>query len=169
MATYDDQGLHPEARRRLGDRGWRLAHSVWMIPALVGLGALSWVSLVYVAARTRRPAWIALAAALVVGGVVAGFWPEDESNTQGGLLLFVWAAAVVSAFILRPAYLRWRAARDLPATGHAGEPGQAGQPHACWPTATSDGPQDSVQQPGQADRPGSGPVFGPDGRWRTPE
>lgn len=154
MVGYED-GLQPDARRRLESRGWRLRHSLWMLAAFLGIGALSWVSLVYVAARTRRPKWMALAAAFVVAGGIAGFWPDDESNTAGGLLVFVWAAAIVTAFVLRPGYLRWRASQDLPAPRQA-----AG--------ATPPGPQDTV--PPDGGRPGAtGPVFGADGRWTTPE
>lgn len=83
-------------------------HSLWMIPTLLGLGALSWVSFVYLAARMTTPRTVALAAGLTVAGLIAGFWPAADTDTRGVLLVFTWAAAVVSAFIVNPAYYRHR-------------------------------------------------------------
>lgn len=93
---------------------WRLRHSAWMLAPLLSLGALAWVGFVYVAARTLKPTYVALAGFFLVAGGLAGFWPDDANNTQGGLLIFVWAAAIVTAFIINPGYLRWRAMRGLP-------------------------------------------------------
>lgn len=139
------------AQERLANPWWRLRHSAWMLGPLLGLGALSWVGLVYVAARTRRTTWIALAAGFFVAGGVAAFWPVGTDNTQGGLLVFVWAAAVVTAFIINPSYLRWRAGRALPT-----------------PTESAPvGPQDTVRPHGSGGQ-ARGPVFGPSGRWENP-
>lgn len=147
------------AQERLANPWWRLRHSAWMLAPLLSLGALAWVGFVYVAARTRKPAWVALAGFFLVAGAVAAFWPDDADNTQGGLLVFVWAAAIVTAFIINPGYLRWRAGRGLPAEPAARAAGPLFDPGA------GDGPQDTVRRPGQA----RGPVFGESGRWETPE
>lgn len=124
-------------------------HSLWMTPALLGLGALSWVSFVYLAARMTTPRTVALAAGLTVAGLITGFWPAADIDTRGVLLVFTWAAAVVSAFIVNPAYHRHRWVRDgrcrcgsaslqgrgdpsgvQPATGGAGHPHAPYAPHA---------------------------------------
>lgn len=161
------------ARERLANPWWRLRHSAWMIPALIGIGVLAWVSFVYVAARTRRPLYVGIAGFFLVAGALGGFWPDDANNTAGGILVFVWAAAIVTALVINPGYLRWRAARGASdpgvPSGLAGSPGPAGSgaPSASGsaPTAPHDGPQDTIRRPGQA----RGPVFGESGRWETPE
>lgn len=146
------------AQERLANPWWRLRHSAWMLAPLLSIGALGWVGFVYVAARTRKPAWVAIAGLFLVAGAVAAFWPDDRGNTRGGLLVFVWAAAIVTALIINPGYLRWRAARGL----HPATPAASNHPPA---PAWGEGPQDTLHRPGQA----RGPVFGESGRWETPE
>lgn len=144
------------AQERLANPWWRLRHSAWMLAPILSLGALAWVGFVYVAARTLKPAYVAIAGFFLVAGAVAGFWPDDPNNTQGGLLVFVWAAAIVTALVINPGYLRWRAGRGLPAESAA---------NPMSDPAAGQGPQDTVHRPGQA----RGPVFGDNGRWETPE
>lgn len=86
---------------------YRLRHSLWMIPALLGFGALSWVSFVYLAARMRTRGTVAAAVGLVVAGTLGAFYP-GSSSTSGGILVFTWAAGIVLAIILNPAYHRHR-------------------------------------------------------------
>ncbi|GAB96589.1 hypothetical protein BJY21_002394 [Kineosphaera limosa] len=148
------------AGERLASPWWRLRHSAWLLPVLLGLGIFAWVGFVYVAARTRRPSFVALAGFFLVAGAVAGFWPNDADNTGGGVMLFVWAAAIVTALIINPGYLRWRAQCGLPQEGSPAAP-----PAQTWNPSAGDGPQDSLRRPGQA----QGPVFGESGRWETPE
>lgn len=136
--------------------GWKLGHSAWMVPALIGFGIFSWVSFAYVAARTRRQSLIALAVVFFIASAVASFWPEGLENTQAGLLVFVWAAGVVAAFVVNPSWLRWR-------WEHRGSYGFSSGP--ANPPRPS-GPQDDVP-PGREGP--SGPVFGQDGRWHSPE
>lgn len=146
------------AQERLANPWWRLRHSAWMLAPLLSLGALAWVGFVYVAARTLKPTYVALAGFFLVAGGLAGFWPDDANNTQGGLLIFVWAAAIVTAFIINPGYLRWRAMRGLPPQSPTEAP-------PAQPWESPEGPQDTVRRPGHA----TGPVFGESGRWESPE
>lgn len=95
--------------------GWRVRHSLWTLAAPLGLGALSWVSFVYLAARVRRGGLILIAAAFTLAGLAAGVWttvePEGE-QLSGLLLVFTWAAAIVTVIILNSSYARWRWRRD---------------------------------------------------------
>lgn len=141
--------------------GWKLRHSLWMIPALVGLGVIAWVSFTYIAARARRVGWGALAVLFLVAGAVAAFWPDDPNNTQGGLLVFAWAAGIVAALIVNPSWLRWRWEHR-----NAGYPTGPGTPSAHGGHGPAAGPQDHVP-PGRGGGP-TGPVFGQDGQWRFP-
>ena len=153
-------------RRRPTSLGWRFRHSLWMIPAFVGIGALAWVSFVYVAARTRRRSWIGIAAFFVVAGAIAAFMPKTENNVSGGMLVFVWAAAIVTALLLNPSYHEWLARRE-PSGPAASRPAASG-PAASGPTAA--GPQDARPgAPGSTAAGSTGPVFGASGRWEPPE
>lgn len=153
-------------QRRSTSLGWRFRHSLWMIPAFVGIGALAWVSFVYVAARTRRRSWIGIAVFFVVAGAVAAFMPETENNVSGGMLVFVWAAAIVTALLLNPSYHEWLAQRDQSGSTASGP--SASGPSASGSTAT--GPQDTRPGAPGSTAPGStGPVFGASGRWEHPD
>ena len=172
-------------QRRSTSLGWRLRHSLWMIPAFFGLGALGWVSFVYVAARTRRRSWIGIAAFFVIAGAIAAFMPETENNVSGGMLVFVWAAAIVTALLLNPSYHEWLARRDPSvatapgptASSHTASSHTASRHTASSHTGsgrtappTGSGPQDTRPGAGGSSAPGStGPVFGASGRWEPPD
>ncbi|WP_147425207.1 serine/threonine-protein kinase [Bailinhaonella thermotolerans] len=97
--------------------GWKLAHSLWMLPVLL-LGMFTWVSFLYIGARARRRAW------LVWGGVylvlaVTGFaavanTPEDHwlSDAAVGFVLATWVGGVIHAMIVNPERLRLRAMEE---------------------------------------------------------
>lgn len=150
-STHDERLQHPTAQRRLRSRLWRLRHSVWMVPALATIGVFSWVSFGYVAARTRRLSWIAIAAGFFV--VTGAMLLLPAGLDGGGAVVLLWGASILTAFVLNPAYLRWRSARDLPSAASA----------STLHGTPATGPQDRVgPRPGQA----TGPVFGQDGVWR---
>jgi hypothetical protein len=89
--------------------GWKLLHSLWIVPALLfGLG--TWLSFGYIAARHRRLSWLIAAAAYLVLGVTAfaliGSGPEQVKATETGPIqtdigmvigLLAWPAGVLHA------------------------------------------------------------------------
>jgi Protein kinase domain len=102
--------------------GWKLLHSLWMLPALL-FGAGTWLSFAYIAARHRRPAWLLVAAVYLVAEVVAfalvGIAPENEDtigSTCGVIVLLLgWPAGIIHATWVNPTHLRLRAQQDRPA------------------------------------------------------
>lgn len=118
--------------------GWRLRHSLWALAAPLGLGVLSWVSFVYLAARVRRTGLTLVAAVFTVAGLIAGYSsmakPQNE-QLSGLLIVFTWAAAIVTAIILNSSYVRWRWRQDgrcRCATVEDGFPREAGGESAIY-------------------------------------
>jgi hypothetical protein len=113
----------------LADKSWRLRHSAWLLAPILGCGMLSFVGFIYVAIRVQnKKFWIAAA----IGSLgSATIWTvlaltgdlEESSDTASkaaestesmsdlgvGVVMAVWAALLVYAFILNRDYLRWRA------------------------------------------------------------
>lgn len=125
--SYPNTNPHPV--NPLADKSWRLRHSAWLLAPILGCGMLSFVGFIYVAIRVQnKKFWIAAA----IGSLgSATIWTvlaltgdlEESSDTASkaaestesmsdlglGVVLAVWAALLVYAFILNRDYLRWRA------------------------------------------------------------
>jgi hypothetical protein len=104
------------AQSRLARRGWRLRHSAWLLAPILGMGLVSWVGFVYIAARTRRVAWWITALVYTAVGVIAmvlvfsSTGQEDPRLDIGmTLLLLGWLGGTLHAIFLNRDYLRWRA------------------------------------------------------------
>jgi hypothetical protein len=96
---------------------WRVRHSAWMLPVLLGFGFMTWVGFAYIAARARKPIWTAVAvgylAAAVTSVTVSSMEGADSSSVVGGVIGTVtWVVGIVHAFLVRPSWLRWRAHHD---------------------------------------------------------
>ncbi|MFL6056843.1 MAG: serine/threonine-protein kinase [Actinoallomurus sp.] len=100
--------------------GWKLLHSLWMLPTLL-FGMATWLSFGYIAARHRRPTWLVAAVVYLVLAVVAfalvGSAPANKDTPQStagmvlGLLL--WPAGIIHAlWINATTRLRLRAQHD---------------------------------------------------------
>lgn len=59
------QGPLPQRHSPLRSRLWRIWHSLWVLPALTGLGVFTWVSFLYIGMRARRRDWLLFAAGYV--------------------------------------------------------------------------------------------------------
>lgn len=105
---------------RLADRKWRIRHSAWLLAPIFGFGMLSFIGFVYVAFRVRsRKFWIACfvgcagSAFTWIGESIWGSTSDgDKNGTWGaGIMMAVWVALILYAFIINRDYLRWRASR----------------------------------------------------------
>ncbi|MFT4009183.1 MAG: helix-hairpin-helix domain-containing protein [Nocardioidaceae bacterium] len=114
----------------LADRNWRLRHSVWLLPAILCCGLLSFISFIYAAIRVRTKkfwtaalissigsaiAWTAVAllseTSDEVGGATAT--KAGEGGSWGaGIAIAIWAGLLVYGLFLNRDYLRWRAAQE---------------------------------------------------------
>lgn len=122
----------PDTQRKLGNRGWRLRHSAWMLAPIFGLGFVTWVGFAYIGIKARRRDW--WLSAIVYGAVVVIVFafsgsPDDPGTTSsewvGGAIIAAWAAGIAHALLVNKSWLRWRAAHSTP---WYAEPSQAPPP-----------------------------------------
>jgi uncharacterized membrane protein YqaE (UPF0057 family) len=96
----------PRATRRRTP-GWTLRHSLWLVPTFL-LGAGTWLSFGYIAARHHRPSWAVAAVVYLVLAITAfvllgtapdsGNGPLPAQSWAGmSLWLFTWLAGIVHA------------------------------------------------------------------------
>jgi DNA-binding SARP family transcriptional activator len=107
---------HPPAQRRsrLGSRPWRVWHSLWLLPALLGFGVCTWLSFLYIGVRARHRNWLLLAVAYLSGACILAALPNSPSwvVTLGGFwLLTLWGGGAVHAVLVNRSWLRWRSGR----------------------------------------------------------
>jgi hypothetical protein len=95
----------PTRRPRLQSRVWRLWHSAWLLPALLCLGLLTWLSFLYIGLRARRRVWLLSAAGYVAGDVIVG---TVGGSIGGGLAFALWTGGAAHALIVNRSWLRWR-------------------------------------------------------------
>ncbi len=118
---------------------WRLMHSWWLLLPILGLSCLGGFGFLYVGLRARRPAWwIAGIGYLLIGWTAFVLTGEANSESalsdwMAGLVLAVWAASIVHAFLINSSWLKWRA-------GHRPwyaeqPPGGPGSPYPPGPLA----------------------------------
>jgi len=140
---------NPYAANPLADKSWRLRHSAWLLAPILGCGMLSFVGFIYVAIRVQtKKFWIAAAvgslgsAAVWVVLALTGDLEESESTTGKaaestesmsdlglGVVMAVWVALLVYAFVLNRDYLRWRSGMFERRAWYNQPVGQAGQNH----------------------------------------
>lgn len=127
--------------------GWRIQHSLWMLPAIVGLGMVTWASFGYLAARVRRTSYLLLTLWFFIGAVIGIIWTSIEPAGQavsGGFVFLLWAGGILAAVIVNPTYHRWlwreggKCLCDGQGRGFAARPA-----HASSQAASPDGSQSS--------------------------
>lgn len=163
----------PAAAALLADRAWRWRHSTWMLTGLLTCGLLACLGYLYIAIRTRKRVWWALAgvSSLVTVGLFVTSPPSSESGASSaeqptspiyGFLIALALALVVAGFFLNRSWLRWlaeyqgarRASAPPPA---AALPPPAMQPPSPPPTAVAAPPQPpTVPAPQQPPAPPAG-------------
>lgn len=110
---------------RLCDRKWRLRNSAWMLWGILSVGMLAFIGWAYVGIRTRRRAWILIAAGLLIFTVAYAAivtplalpgkgesgTPEQRSiqSTIGGVILVVWLGSTAAGWVANRKWLVWRA------------------------------------------------------------
>ncbi|HEY0023915.1 MAG TPA: helix-hairpin-helix domain-containing protein [Longimicrobium sp.] len=83
--------------------GWELLASWWVLLPLGSLGMLAWAGFLYAGVRTRNRPWIIAAVVYFAAFVYA--LTLDGSNTAGFILIGIWVAGTVHAFVARPEFL----------------------------------------------------------------
>ncbi|MEI6621736.1 MAG: DUF2510 domain-containing protein [Actinomycetes bacterium] len=99
--------------------GWRLLHSLWLLPTILSVGLFAFVSFLYVGIRARKVTWI------VVGGVcfiltVYMLYLSDQSTKAkvplsawgGTLIVVVWIGGTVYGLTINGQWQRWLANRQ---------------------------------------------------------
>jgi Bacterial transcriptional activator domain len=96
----------------LRKRTWRWWHSLWMLPCILGVGILTWVSFLYIGVRARRTRWLRHAAvygaAAVTAVVVSNKGPELAKHGAGLLAVITWIAGMIHASWINREWLHWR-------------------------------------------------------------
>jgi DNA-binding SARP family transcriptional activator len=100
----------------LSSRIWRVWHSLWLLPALLGFGMWTWLSFLYIGMRARRRNWLLMAAAyatLLVGGcILIEIANSSWATTLAGFwLLALWGGGAIHALFVNRSWLRWRSGR----------------------------------------------------------
>lgn len=106
--------MQPQRRSPLASRLWRVWHSLWILPALLGLGVCTWISFLYIGMRARNRTWLLLAVAYLVSACILLVIPNNPPwlETFGGLwLLALWAGGTIHALFVNRSWLRWRSSR----------------------------------------------------------
>lgn len=104
----------PEAAARLASRRWRIRHSAWLLPVVLGLGVVTAVGFAYIAIRARNARWWKIAAAYLTATVVVVALSEISENSSGEmadwvgwLAVAMWGIAIVHGLALNREWLRW--------------------------------------------------------------
>lgn len=104
-----------EATRRLADGRWRLRHSLWTAPALLGLGLLTWASFLWAGVVGRRRGWLgagvgyAVVLAAVLVALLTGERTPGQLDPAGLGLLALWFVGGVHAVLVNRRWLPERA------------------------------------------------------------
>jgi hypothetical protein len=112
---------------------WRLGHSVWVLAPILSFGCLGAAGFLYVGIRARKPQWwipgVAYSVVAWVFFILGGESADGSTREDVSYAIFfaMWAASVVHALIINPAWLRWRA-------GYRPWYSQAQPPPMGWPT-----------------------------------
>lgn len=116
QAVQPPQYPPPQRPPPLARRPWRVWHSLWVLPAMLGFGFWTWLSFLYIGVRARRRNWLLIAAAyfaILVGGcILAGISNSPWDTTATGFwFLALWGGGTVHALLVNRSWLRWRAHR----------------------------------------------------------
>jgi hypothetical protein len=109
-------------------RVWAIRHSLWILPALIGIGFFTWMSFLYIGIRAHRRQWIVVGIGYLIGitlaSVLIGVDPglqDSDPNTSGPagvigvlFLLAIWLGGILHALITNPIRLRHLASSDSP-------------------------------------------------------
>lgn len=113
-----------DAAQRLADGRWRLRHSLWAAPALLGLGLLTWASFLWAGVVDRRPSSLVAAAGYAVALVVVlvalltGERTPGQVDPAGLGLLALWFVGGVHAVLAnRRRLVRLSGASPRPSSG----------------------------------------------------
>ncbi|WP_146017516.1 helix-hairpin-helix domain-containing protein [Verrucosispora sp. ts21] len=162
---------------------WRLMHSWWLLLPILGFSCLGGFGFLYVGLRARRPAWwIAGIGYLLVGWTVFALIGEADpesalSDWMAGLVLAVWAASILHAFLINSSWLQWRAGHrpwyaEQPPGGPGSPypPGPLAPPPSLSPTAPEypSTPPTSPAYPSEAPTMPLHPPGQPTSAWYPP-
>ncbi len=87
-------------------RGLQIAGRIlWIIPALIGLGVLSWASFIYPGIRMRKqhPFWLWMVAVFGVLGIVElviVITAGEDNLAAGGIYFLIWFAGIVTFIVM---------------------------------------------------------------------
>lgn len=101
-----------------------IGRTAWIIPAIIGLGALTWASFLYPGIKMRNRLWLIAAAIYAALGIaviaaVATAPPSAdpveaaEGSTElsawgGGVVVVTWLSGMVVFTVLLPMWIKWR-------------------------------------------------------------
>jgi DNA-binding SARP family transcriptional activator len=118
QAVQPPQHPLPQRDSPLRSRPWRVWHSLWILPALLGFGFCTWLSFLYIGVRARRRDWLLMAvayAALMVGELSLAEYGNSNSDSVALVFLFsfiaLWGGGSVHALLVNRSWLRWRSTR----------------------------------------------------------
>lgn len=106
----------PQRNSPLRSRLWRVRHSLWLLPALLGFGLCTWLSFLYIGLRARHRKWLLISAGHAFLSTIA-FVLVGITNSQsvtvlaGTLLLILWGGGSIQALVVNRSWLRWRSDR----------------------------------------------------------
>ncbi|GIF03786.1 ComEA family DNA-binding protein [Actinoplanes siamensis] len=139
---------------------WRLGHSAWVLFPIAGFGCLGGLGFLYVGIRAQRPGWWipgVLYSVLCWTGIMLGGQVKPDSVAQDLLYtcwIIAWFASIVHAFVINPAWLRWRAGyrpwySQPPQTAWVGPPQPAPQQLPPYLQGAAPQPQEYYNAPPQ--------------------
>ncbi len=145
---------NPSARtpnQLLTDRRWRLRNSIWMLGPILGFAIITWASFLYIGIKARRRDWQIAAIIYAIGIVVVIVFTPTTTDSSGapsgapasgsasdwtaGLLIALWIAGVVHAFLSNKSWLRWRAQNSAPWYATSDKAQQESEQQAPSPTS----------------------------------
>lgn len=98
---------------------WRLAHSIWVLPAIVGAGVLTWLGFVYIGVRARNRRWLIagglwLVYSAVAIAITAPYTAKGQvvPSAQSLVFLMGYLAGLIHTFVTLPGWWRWCAERS---------------------------------------------------------
>jgi hypothetical protein len=108
---------------RLCSRSWRLKNSVWLLPAILLVGLLTWASFLYIGLKARKRTWLVASGIFGAGAVLlvtlvtlTGDGSKETSTSgesiMGGVALVVWIGGIVYGAIANREWLKWKAHAD---------------------------------------------------------
>lgn len=105
-----------------------IGRTAWILPAIIGLGVLSWASFLYPGIKMRSRLWlitagiyVALAVVVIVAFATAGPSSDPVKAAQGTtefsawggwVVILTWLTGMVVFLILLPRWIKWNPARS---------------------------------------------------------